>query len=127
MEVTHRLKSCKQRLENLGPSRETREQRFKLLLDLATEFQTLANYALDSKYGAAKLFKTDPKLRLATLVINRDEKFDQDVRAYGYKMSFDNNEGDHAKAEKPDGEGHPSHEPLPVQIVSKVSSFVRRF
>ena len=89
-EIRQRLKVCKQSLEDLGPSRETHKEQHTLILNLATRFQRIANLALNAQYGGDDAFDRSPSLRLATAVVNRNEKFSDDVWKRGHKMTFSN-------------------------------------
>ncbi|KAL9126918.1 MAG: hypothetical protein Q9217_004113 [Psora testacea] len=87
-EISQRLKVCKQNLEHLGPSRGTKDQQYTLILDLATRFQRIATLALNAHYGGDDVFESFPNLRLATAIVNRNEKFSEDVWKKGHKMAF---------------------------------------
>ena len=89
-EISQRLKLSKQDLKRLGPSRDTKDQQYAFVLDLATRFQKTANLALNAQYGGDEIFESLPNLRLATSVVNRNETFDEDVWKKGHKMTFDN-------------------------------------
>lgn len=73
----------------MGPSRETREQQQKFLLELATRFQTITSLAIGANYGSDKIFEGSFDLRLATAIVNRNEQFAYDVSRWGHTINFD--------------------------------------
>ena len=87
-EISAKLKLCKQQLDALGPSRETRDLQYKFLLDLATEFQTVTSLALKAHYGGNDLFDASPTLKLATAIVSRNATFSDDVWQRGHAMAF---------------------------------------
>ena len=87
-DINKRLNERKKQLKSLGPSRETREQQHEYLLDLATQFQSLAFLALTAHYGADDVFDDFPTLKLATAVVERNEIFADDVWKLGHTMAF---------------------------------------
>ncbi|MCJ1266547.1 hypothetical protein MMC22_006432 [Lobaria immixta] len=88
-DINKRLNSCKQQLEALGPCRETKEQQQKHLLDLATRFQKITSLALDARYGGDDIFQDVGGLKLATSIVDRNEKFSNDVRKRGHTVDFE--------------------------------------
>ncbi|KAL8761455.1 MAG: hypothetical protein Q9184_002412 [Pyrenodesmia sp. 2 TL-2023] len=88
-DISKRLKECHSLLTKLGPSRETKEQQQKYLLDLATRFQRLTSWGLEARYGSDDIFETQPTLRLATHVVNRNTAFSDDIWKKGHTMPFD--------------------------------------
>ena len=72
----------------LGPSRETKDQQYKYLLELATRFQRVTTLALQAHYGSDSIFRSNPGLKLATAVVRRNESFSKDVLAKGHTMNF---------------------------------------
>lgn len=73
----------------MGPSRETREQQQKFILELATRFQTITSLAIGANYGSDKIFEGPFDLRLATAIVNRNERFANDVSRWGHTINFD--------------------------------------
>ncbi|KAL8969301.1 MAG: hypothetical protein Q9183_002068 [Haloplaca sp. 2 TL-2023] len=84
--VIQNLKSSEKKLELLGPCRETKEQQQKYLLDLATRFQSMTSQALGAEYDS--VFRSKESLKLATLVVKRDDCFAEDVWRKGHTMEF---------------------------------------
>lgn len=73
----------------MGPSRETREQQQKFILELATRFQTITSLAIRANYGGDKILEDSEDLRLATAIIRRNELFATDLSRWGHTINFD--------------------------------------
>lgn len=87
-EISSKLKLCKHQLDALGPSRATRDQQYKFLLDLATKYQKITALALNAHYGGDDVFETAPTLKLATAIVDRNASFSDDVWQRGHAMAF---------------------------------------
>jgi len=87
-DINRRLKDCKRQLNELGPSREGRDHQHRYLLDLAMRYQSLTSLALKAQYGGADIFDDSPSLKLATVVVNRNVVFSDDVERYGHTKEF---------------------------------------
>ncbi|KAL8724891.1 MAG: hypothetical protein Q9181_006634 [Wetmoreana brouardii] len=85
-DVIQKLKATEKKLEALGPCRESKEQQQRYLLGLATSFQKMTEQALEAHYDGA--FESNQSLRLATLVVDRNELFTDDVERRGHTMEF---------------------------------------
>ena len=72
----------------MGPSRATRDQQYKFLLELATQYQNITSLALKAHYGGDDVFETAPKLRIATAIVSRNAIFSDDVQKSGHTMTF---------------------------------------
>lgn len=59
------------------------------LLDVVAHFQRITQNALTTYYGTSDEFDKYPELRLATLVVNRESKFGEDMAVYGHGHEFD--------------------------------------
>ena len=90
-EISAKLRSCKEQLDALGPSRVTRDQQFKFLLELATQYQGITSLALKAHYGGNDVFDSSPTLKLATAIVSRNALFSDDVWQRGHAMAFDKN------------------------------------
>ncbi|KAL8822372.1 MAG: hypothetical protein Q9191_006890 [Dirinaria sp. TL-2023a] len=99
-DINKKLKDCKYQLDSLGPSRETKDQQHKFLLELATQFQNLTSLALKAHYGGSPIFENSQSLKLATLIVSRNELFSRDVAMRGHVMTF----GKEAEAKDSEGE-----------------------
>lgn len=78
---------CRDDLVALGPSRETKEQQHKYLLDLSTRYKEITDQALKSHYSD-DVFDHCQSLRLATVFARRNETFARDVRDKGHTFEF---------------------------------------
>ncbi|KAL8922583.1 MAG: hypothetical protein Q9208_005087 [Pyrenodesmia sp. 3 TL-2023] len=87
-DVNQSLKAYEKTLKALGPSRETKEQQRRYLLNLATRFQAMTIQAIEAQYSGDDAFDSEPSLRLATAVVNRNESFSNDVWHKGHTMEF---------------------------------------
>lgn len=91
-EISQKLKFCKAQLEALGPSRTTKDRQFRYLLELSNRFQNVAALALKAYYGGDEVFESkgsNPALKLATAVVNRNAMFAEDVQQRGHTMAFE--------------------------------------
>ncbi|KAF2137802.1 uncharacterized protein K452DRAFT_235356 [Aplosporella prunicola CBS 121167] len=86
-EVNKKLKECKKSLEKLGPKRDTPAEQSRFLIDIATNFQIVTNKALDAKYFD-DCFTKLPDLKIATLVVNRNEELSESFALYGHTYQF---------------------------------------
>lgn len=69
-------------------SRETQEQQRKYLSGLAARFQNIASLAVKAHYGGDDTFEQYPMLKLATMIINRNDIFARDIATRGYAVQF---------------------------------------
>lgn len=88
VEISKKLVACKESLKGLGADRETQTEQTKYLLAMAMEFQRIVSLALDAKYGGDAVFDQNPSLKLATMVVNRNETFSEAVEANGHTFCF---------------------------------------
>tara|TARA_R110002003_G_scaffold914_2_gene21846 strand:- start:4245 stop:4685 length:441 start_codon:yes stop_codon:yes gene_type:complete len=72
----------------LGPKRQTREEQFQYVVDIAIRFQNLVSGALQAEYSRVELFGRNPTLRLATQAINRGETFAKTLASHGHVYHF---------------------------------------
>jgi hypothetical protein len=87
-EITNRLLTCEEELRDLGPSRQTPEQQRRYLLGIATRFQEITTYALEAQYGRHQFLKDDKDLRLATLIVDFNAAFSEDLEKRGHAVNF---------------------------------------
>ena len=87
-EVNSRLLTCEEELHDLGPSRQTPEQQRRYLLGIATRFQEITTYALEAQYGRHQFLKDDKDLRLATLIVDFNSAFSEDLEKRGHTVNF---------------------------------------
>lgn len=88
-QVVQQLSSCRKRLESLGVDRESTDQQRRFLLEMSREFQDIANFALDAYYSRNQIFKNMPELRLATLAVDRMERFSKEIEERGHTVPFE--------------------------------------
>ena len=82
------MKDRKRQLEELGPSRETKEQQQRYLLQLAARFQHVKSLALLAHYGGDPIFEDLPILKLTTMFLNRNDIFSRDLEVRGHTIKF---------------------------------------
>lgn len=75
-------------LRQLGPKRQTREEQFQYVVDVAIRFQNLVSDALEAGYNRSGIFGRNPTLRLATQAINRGEAFAKALESHGHVYRF---------------------------------------
>jgi Dynamin central region/Dynamin family len=88
-QIVQQLSSCRKRLEALGADRQSTDQQRRYLLEMSSEFQDITNYALDAYYSRHVIFSNSPELRLATLCVDRNDKFSDEVLRVGHSIQFD--------------------------------------
>lgn len=88
-QITQQLASCRRRLEDLGVSRQSVEQQRRYLLEMSQKFQDITSFALDAYYSRDPIFDTNPEIRLATLCVDRNDKFSNDMLKLGHSVEFD--------------------------------------
>lgn len=93
-DIDKRFHKCRKELKDLGEQRNnTVEQRF-YLLKLAIKFQHLVTSALDGDHDADHLFKTEPELCIAPMIMARMKSFSNDMANFGHTYSFISQEED---------------------------------
>lgn len=99
-QMMKRLSACRERLDDLGADRESADQQRRFLLEISHKFQVLTNCALDAYYSRDSVFTSVPKLRIATLAIERMELFAQEIDRFGHTVNFNSeDEEDDATAQ----------------------------
>jgi hypothetical protein len=88
-QIVQQLSSCRKRLEALGADRQSTDQQRRYLLELSREFQDITNFALDAYYSRHVIFSNSPELRLATLCVDRNDKFSDEILKFGHSIQFD--------------------------------------
>ena len=110
-EISSKLKLCKHQLDALGPSRGTRDQQYKFLLELATRYQTITSLALKAHYGGDEIFEITPTLKLATAIVSRNTLFSDDVWQRGHAMTFQKKKDAKENSQSPS----PAQAPAPAE------------
>ena len=88
-DINKKLNERKKQLKSLGPCRETREQQHEYLLNLATRYHNATFLARAAHYGSDDIFDRIPDLKLATIVVDRNAIFADDIWKKGHTMKFD--------------------------------------
>ncbi|KAL8684384.1 MAG: hypothetical protein Q9224_006388 [Gallowayella concinna] len=97
MDVIQQLKKNEKTLKALGPSRAKADEQQRYLLELADRYHQTTVQALEAHYGSADVFDSDTLLRLATVIVVRNELFSRDMERKGHSMKFT---GDDTKKEE---------------------------
>jgi hypothetical protein len=97
-EIARRLTACEEELSGLGPSRETPEQQRRYLLDIAVKFREVTSHALEARYGRSTYLKENTFLRLATILVDLNSVFSEDVENRGHTVEFNTMMGSMEKA-----------------------------
>lgn len=116
-EVSKKLKECKRQLEGLGRKRDTPAEQTEFLIEMATRFQTLTTQALEAKY-TDDLFEEHPALKIATLIVNRNEILSEAFEKHGHTYQFNN--------QQDENESSDDDNIKETQTVGRVSSFCTR-
>ncbi|KAL8917694.1 MAG: hypothetical protein Q9172_005722 [Xanthocarpia lactea] len=88
MDVVQQLQLNEKALKAMGRSRESKERQQRYLLDIADRFQTMTTQALEAHYYSDDAFDSRPSLKLATIVVERNENFSDDIWRHGHTMKF---------------------------------------
>lgn len=88
MEVIRKLTVTKTQLEAMGIPRDTVDAQRIFLLQIVSEFSTLVNKATDAHYGRDECFLENVNLRLATVVMEENQKFSRLLARNGAYRSF---------------------------------------
>lgn len=86
-EIGALMENCRRELEDLGPRRETSDEQRRMLIEIATEFQSSAKNSLMGFYEMDCL--TQKSLRVRMHIQNLNEEFSNKVWKYGHTKSFD--------------------------------------
>lgn len=73
-DVRKGIRSCQNRLEEIGSVRQTAEKQRTYLTKIASTFQAIATKAVDGYYARDECFR-DPRFRLATSIAELNEAF----------------------------------------------------
>ncbi|KAF1996568.1 dynamin GTPase [Amniculicola lignicola CBS 123094] len=87
-EINKKLSLCKRTLDSLGAERDTADKQAKYLLNLAMQFQRIAELAVKAEYGGDDIFDAIAGIRLATEVVHRNEEFSKDMEKVGHEYQF---------------------------------------
>ena len=87
-QIEQRLILCKKNLYAMGADRETSEQQRHYLEGIAAGFERITNDALNTNYCRHDIFGKDHNLRLPTLVVDRSDRFAEDIKTKGHSVEF---------------------------------------
>lgn len=85
-EINTLMERCAKDIEELGPRRETSDEQRRMLIEIATEFQSSAKNSLMGFYEMDCL--TQKSLRVRMHIQNLNEEFSDKVWKYGHTKSF---------------------------------------
>ncbi|KAI9736866.1 MAG: hypothetical protein M1818_005917 [Claussenomyces sp. TS43310] len=92
-QIVHDLSDCRRRLADLGADRQSTDQQRRYLLEMSKKFQDITNFALDAYYSRDSIFNDNPALRLATLSVERNGEFSDQVDKLGHMIQFEADQG----------------------------------
>lgn len=81
------MQTVRGNFQHLGPRNSEAQQR-NYLLEIAKEFQDIWKNAINAYHGNDQCFREKPSLRLATKIIDHNEKFRKDVDKHGHIWRF---------------------------------------
>lgn len=110
-EINQKLKICKSALKSLGADRATSEQQAAFILNIVTKFQEIVDRALATNYGCDDLFDLNPNLRLATVLVHREDRFARTIEHWGQEYHFNPEEQLDQTETEDNLENQPEHEP----------------
>ncbi|KFZ14672.1 hypothetical protein V502_05961 [Pseudogymnoascus sp. VKM F-4520 (FW-2644)] len=87
-QIEQRLILCKKNLAAMGADRETFEQQRHYLEGIAAQFERITNDALNTNYCRHDIFGKDHNLRLPILVVDRSDRFAEDIKTKGHSVEF---------------------------------------
>jgi hypothetical protein len=87
-EVEQRLADCYKSLESMGPPRDSPASQRECLVKLAARFERIVRDALDGRYDGHPIFSGNPKLKLATKVMDLNEGFTDLMWKKGHTWEF---------------------------------------
>ncbi|OBT97129.2 hypothetical protein VE01_04870 [Pseudogymnoascus verrucosus] len=87
-QIERRLILCKKNLYAMGADRESSDQQRHYLEGIAAQFERITNDALSANYCRHDIFGQDHNLRLPTLVVDRSDRFAEDIRSKGHSVAF---------------------------------------
>ena len=88
-QINARLDTCRKELTAMGADRKSTVQQQIYLQEMATNFQKIADHALDAYYARNPIFTEMPEMRLPTLLVDRSDKFALDLSKKGHTVAFD--------------------------------------
>lgn len=83
-EVLTKLNTARRGLEDLGSKRQTPDEQRRFVMDIASQFREVVILALNGNYSGNKVFDQEQDLMMVTAVVNRNEKFANDIEKHGH-------------------------------------------
>jgi len=83
-EVLAKLSTAKRGLKDLGDKRQTPDEQRRFIMDIASRFREVVSLALNGNYSGNKWFDAEVDLMFITAVVNRNEKFANDIEKHGH-------------------------------------------
>lgn len=80
--------TCEEELRDLEPSRQTLKQQQRYLSEIAIRFQKIITYALKAQYECHQFLKNHEDLRLATLIVNFNLTFSENLKRREHAVSL---------------------------------------
>lgn len=93
---------AKKQLAMIGTERATPQQQRVYLEEIAAKFKDLSKLALDGDYQD-EIIQNDKCLRLPTLIANRCDLFEKEIRTKGHTYKFDNDDNKSGNDENKSG------------------------
>ncbi|KAG9633255.1 dynamin GTPase, partial [Aureobasidium melanogenum] len=87
-EVLTKLSTAKRSLKELGDKRQTPDEQRRFIMDIASRFREVVSLALNGNYSGNRWFDQEPDLMYVTAVVNRNERFANDVEKHGHTYAF---------------------------------------
>ncbi len=88
LEIEHRLSECREKLDSMGPPRDTSTSQRECLIKLASKFERIARDALDGRYEGNPIFSKHGELKLATEIRDLNEGFSDLMWQKGHAWEF---------------------------------------
>ena len=88
LEIEQRLSKCREKLDSMGPSRDTSASQRECLIRLASKFERIVRDALDGRYEGNSLFSKHVELKLATEIRVLNEGFSELMWQKGHSWKF---------------------------------------
>ncbi|KLJ11831.1 hypothetical protein EMPG_13014 [Blastomyces silverae] len=108
-EISKALTHKKDKLSSLGPERDSTDSQRKYLLGIITKVQHISFLALASDYGGNDIFDQEPSTKLPTILVNRNDKFSEDMEHWGHRYGFVSGaDGEDESGEMGHGDQHES-------------------
>lgn len=109
VQLNQDLAHAKKQLAMIGAERENPRQQRRYLEGIAAKFEEMSKFALSTDYRD-EIFEKDHRLRLPTLMGDRSDQFEDDIRKKGHTYEFHKDEGEDLDEGDDEDEGEDSDE-----------------